>query len=348
MSEFNCNDPAGMLGDIEAFPEQIEKAWSAVQQFPLPDGFGTCIRQVVIAGMGGSAIGGDLVAGLVQKDCSAPITVHRDYGVPAWVDRHTLLIASSHSGNTEETLSAWDAAASAGASCMAVTTGGLLAERAQAAGAPLLRFVCDTPPRAALGFSFTLIYGLMSRIGLIADPGNELAEALRLLRQAGSGWSAEIEAEDNLSKDLALACRDGIPVILGAGHLSAVARRWTTQINENAKAPAAWNEFPELNHNLVVGVERSASIENLRFLNLRSAYCNERVLKRMAVTAELMERAGLKYRDVKVPECGSRLAETLWAVWLGDYVSYYLACLYGVDPSPVEAIDYLKGRLAGN
>lgn len=355
-SDFRCADPADMLGRIRGFPDQIRDARRQVAGLSLPEGFAHGLTGVVITGMGGSAIGGDLVAGLAGAECPVPMVVHRSYGIPAWVSDTTLVIASSYSGGTEETLSAWDAAGEAGARRIAVTTGGPLKERALSAGSPLLEFSYEAPPRAALGYSFTLILGLLGRLGLIADPDGALDDGLALLEEAGAEWEPGTPEERNPAKRLARQLENGLPVMLGAGHLTAVARRWTTQVNENAKSWAVFAEYPELNHNIVVGLERPAAAgtdsgggitELARVCQLHSAHYHERVARRMAITGELLDRAGIERVDVRPPEGADPLGELLWTTWLGDYVSYYLAGLYGVDPSPVEPIDYLKGKLSG-
>lgn len=350
--DFRGIDPGDMLGRIEDFPNQVRDAWHQVSGFSLPAGIARDPDGVVITGMGGSAIGGDLAAGLAAPACRVPVAVHRGYGLPGWVTDRTLIIASSYSGGTEETLNAWDAAGEAGARRIAVTTGGPLKDRAETDGCPVLAFSYEAAPRAALGYSFTLILGLLARLGLIADPDRELEEGLALLKGAGGEWRPDTSEDANPAKQLARRLVAGLPVIFGAGHLSAVARRWTTQINENSKSWATWAEYPELDHNIVVGLERptgpGADITKLaRVCHLQSAHYHDRINKRMAVTAELLDQAGIEHLDIMPPGRASRLGELLWATWLGDYVSYYLAGLYGVDPTPVDAIDYLKGRLAG-
>lgn len=353
--DFACTDPADMLGRINELPRQIRDAWELVSGFGLSENLATDINGIVITGMGGSAIGGDLVAGLAGPVCQVPVVIHRSYGLPGWINENSLVIASSYSGGTEETLSAWDAATKIGARRIAVTTGGALEERARSEQAPALKFSYEAPPRAALGYSFTLILGLLARIGIIRNPGNDLEQAIALLEEAGSGWQPDVPEGRNTAKRLARGLEDALPVVFGAEHLAVVARRWTTQINENSKSWATWFECPELDHNLVVGLERPAGRHSgphggisrvVRACQLRSAHYDDRVTKRLAVTTDLLDKAGIETLDVEPPEGASRLGELLWTIWLGDYVSYYLACLYGEDPTPVKPIDYLKHRLA--
>ncbi|GAP64636.1 glucose/mannose-6-phosphate isomerase [Ardenticatena maritima] len=344
--QFATLDPENMLARIAEFPQQILSAWNVVQNTALPSALGEQVDAVLVLGMGGSAIGGDLVAGLVQETGRVPVLVHRGYGLPGWVNERTLVIASSYSGNTEETLSGWRAAAERGAQRLAITTGGQLAREANEARVPLVSFAYAAQPRAALGYSFTLLLGVLSRLGFIADPTETLMAAVRHLEDVGSGWQPDVPTEENSAKQLAVWYAEGLPVIFGAEHLGAVARRWTTQINENSKAWAVWNEIPELNHNVVVGLPYPKTLlPHLRITNLRSPFYHPRNTRRFEITRELVEREGIPQRDVHV-SAETPLAEMLALIWLGDYVSYYQAMLNGVDPTPVEAIAYLKGELA--
>ncbi|MDQ7028418.1 MAG: bifunctional phosphoglucose/phosphomannose isomerase [Ardenticatenia bacterium] len=346
MTDLVSFDPDGMLECIRDLPAQVEAAWALVNRLALPGTFGEHVANVLVIGMGGSAIGADLVAGIVADHCRVPIGVHRGYGVPAWVDEGTLVIASSYSGNTEETLSGWKAARRRGAQCMAITTGGALADAAREAKAPLLLFDYQAQPRAALGYSFTLIYGVLARLGLIADPTMGLRAAVATLRATGTAWEPDVPTDQNLAKQLALWYAEALPVIFGAEHLSAVARRWTTQVNENSKAWAVWAEMPELNHNVVVGLAQPEPVRQVvRVAQLRSKFYHERVKRRFDITGQLLEEAGVRWRDVEAVG-NTPLAEMLWTIWLGDYVSYYLAYLYHTDPSPVEPIRRLKASLA--
>lgn len=339
-------DPAGMIDRINELPQQIRDAWQIVGDFTLPAAFAPPDQfdEVLVLGMGGSAIGADLVAGLVAPTAQVPVWTHRGYDLPGWVDRETLVIASSYSGGTEETLSGWAEAQARGARCLAITTGGQLA----AAGndAPLVTFEYDSQPRAALGYSLTLLLGALWKLRLLADPTAELETAVAGLEIAQGEWQPEVSFEENLAKRLAAWFFSGLPAIFGAEHLTAVARRWTTQVNENSKAWALWAEMPELNHNVVVGFEHPRGVaEATRVVHLLSPHYNERIVARFEITGQLLDEAGVSWLPVAA-EGGSRLAELLWTTYLGDFISYYLAVLYGVDPTPVEPIRRLKERLA--
>ncbi|RFP69014.1 hypothetical protein DZK26_05850 [Wenzhouxiangella sp. 15190] len=338
-----------MLNQINDFPNQIRNAWRLITNQIFEPIDIDRIENIIVAGMGGSAIGGDLVAGLLQDELPVSIFVHRNGGLPAWADERTLVIASSYSGNTWETLSAWEAAQAVGALRLAITTGGELADSARTdKGAALLAFEYEAQPRAALGYSLTLMLGTLHGLGLINDPTSELQAAVDELEPFGALW-ADTNATDNRARDLAGFCAEGIPFILGAEHLSTVARRWTTQINENAKSWAFWNEYPELNHNIIVGFQKpesTASDHLIRPILLTSEHVDSTVAVQQRVTGQLFDRQGIEWRSLPSPMVETRLAELLWFAWLGDYVSYHLADCYQVDPTPVEAIDYLKSQMS--
>jgi len=352
----NSYDKSGMIARIDDFPNQIRAAWGLVMEAELGPIDPDDIAGVAVLGMGGSAIGGDLVAGLVAGDCQVPVIVHRNYDLPAWVNQTSLVIASSYSGGTEETLSGWKAAGQAGARRIAITTGGVLAESARNEGTDLITFDYKAQPRAALGYSFTLLLGLLHRLDLIHNPESELREALELLDQSAGEKAPSDSSFHNRARELSSSLEGTIPVILAAEHLEPVARRWTTQINENSKAWAFWNQYPELNHNMVVGLENPESIRQLaekqggsrlRVIHLESAHYHAQTKKRMTITREIMEKTGIAVESVHLEGARTRLDELLLMTWLGDYVSYELATAYQVDPTPVDVITDLKKQLEG-
>ncbi len=337
-------DAGGMLETLAGLPEQCEEAFRLGEETPLPV-LKKEPRLVVMAGLGGSAIGGDLVRAVAAREARIPVLVCRDYTLPAFVSEDSLVFLTSYSGNTEETLSAYEAAGARGAARIAITTGGKLAERAREDGVPVVRVPAGLPPRSALGYLFLPALLMLGRLGLVPPPEDgELVGVLRKLREELAPASPR---ESNRAKDLALHLYGKIPVIYGAAHTTEVAAaRWKGQFNENTKCPAYWNAFPEMNHNEVVGFE--APPEALRALSLiflRDPGDHPRVQARMEITKRL-----LKDRVAGIHEFwgrGSSLLVRLFSlIYLGDYTSVYLALLYGIDPKPVAVIDYLKQELA--
>jgi len=339
------NDPEGMLERIKELPMQCRQAWQAAMDFKLPAGF-TGIDKVVVLGMGGSAIGGDLVRSLVQSESAVPVIIHRDYGLPAFVDANTLVIGSSYSGNTEETLSGFEPALKTKAKKLAMTTGGKLQEIAEANDIPVFRINYKAQPRAALGFSFLPTLGVMQKLGLVKDKSKDVDETVKVLESLSARLDEKSPLSGNPAKQLARRLYGCLPVVYGAGIASEAAHRWKTQINENSKAWGFYEVFPELNHNATVGYPFPKEVaQKIRVVLLRSPLFNERVKLRYDVTCELLKRAGVAYEFVD-GEGKSALSQMMSLVMMGDFASYYLAILYGVDPSPVEVISYLKDQLA--
>ena len=336
-------DPGEMLTKIKDLPMQVRDAWKIVQAATLPPAYGD-VRNITILGMGGSAIGGEFAGALLADELKVPLNVHRDYGIPGYVSRDSLVIVSSFSGNTEETLSGFDEAKKRGAKILAITTGGKVAEEAKALRLPLITFAYRAQPRAALGYSLTLVLGVLGKLGFARDMGKEIDQALtdvaKLEERVHEG------ARTNDAKKLAAELYGRIPVVFGAGAMGVMARRVKDQWNENAKNWGHFDVMSELNHNAVVGfphppIARDAQV----VLLLRSKRDNPRHKLRFDVTKELLDRSQIPHQDLQF-DGGSLLSEVLQMTYFTDYVSFYVALLNGADPSPVTSIDYLKDRLA--
>ena len=338
-------DPQGMIEDIKALPQLGEQAWKLAMELPLPDDFKQ-VNKVVVLGMGGSAIGGDLAASLTDTESSVPIVVSRGYQLPTFVDAETLVIASSYSGNTEETLSAFKASLDTEAMKLAITTGGRLKELAEEHGVPVFAFDFKGQPRAALPFSFISLLCFMHRLGFIGDRSAEVAEMAAVLTQMLKKVNEKVPLIRNRMKQLAGELHGRFLVIYGGGLLSGVARRWKTQFNENSKSWAFYENLPELDHNAIVGYEFPKELaKNIVVLILRSIHLPERVMLRQQVTAYLLKQAGIRY--IFVDGFGiTPLTQLMSQVLQGDLASYYLAILNETDPTPVETINFLKNALS--
>lgn len=338
-------DQDRMIDRINELPNQLRDAWTNIGQLRLPDSYAK-VSSIVLLGMGGSAIGGDLVRTLVADELKVPMLVSRDYDVPAFVGPDTLVIGSSYSGGTEETLSAFQQARDKGAKLVAVTTGGMLEDIASKAGAPVLRFVYKAQPRAALGHSIVPILGILQKLGLIGDKSQEIDEAAQLMVSMRNEFAPAVPTTANGAKELAEALQGRLPIVYGEGILSEVARRWKGQFNENSKSWAFFEVLPELNHNAVVGYEYPSDLHsNVTVIFLTSDLVHPRVKVRVQVTQEILSDRGIAWREV--PSRGrTPLAQMMSSVYMGDFTSYYLSILHGVDPSPVKVISFLKNRLA--
>ncbi len=341
---FKQYDPEGMLDRIHQMPELCQQAWQMAMKFDLPQSYSE-VNKVVILGMGGSAIGGDLVNSLAVSEARLPILVHCDYGLPALVDNKTLVIASSYSGMTEETLSSFEQALETGSKKLVITTGGKLKSIAEERNVPVFSFDYEAQPRAALAFSFLPVLCFLQRLGFLSDKSADVAETVRVLQELSQKINEGVPTYQNSAKQLAKRLYGHLSVIYGAGILSEVAHRWKTQFNENSKAWAFYEVFPELNHNAVVGYQFPSELASkIVVVLLRSTYLPKRIQLRYQVTCQLLERAKVGYQIVD-GEGGNPLSQMMSLVLFGDYVSYYLAMLYRIDPSPVKAIDYLKEQL---
>jgi glucose/mannose-6-phosphate isomerase len=338
-------DPGDMLGRIGETAAQIRAAWTEARRLELPQAYRDA-RNIVILGMGGSAIGGELLRTLTYSEARVPIVICREYDLPGFVGPDSLAIGVSYSGNTEETLSAFEQARQRGCRLLAITSGGRLAELAEQYGVPLYRFSYKAQPRAAMGYLFVPLLAVAERLGIVGSQEEGVQEAIQTVEQLSQELAADVPAARNMAKQLAGRLHGRLPVIYGAGILSEVARRWKGQFNENSKSYAAYDVFPELNHNAVVGYQNPADLAEALFVVLLvSSHYHPRTLRRIEVTQELLQRRGIPFERVTA-RGRSATAQLFTSIVAGDYTSYYLAILYATDPSPVEPIDYLKQRLA--
>jgi len=307
------------------------------------------LRQVVIAGMGVSALGADLLSVYVAPVCTLPVVVLRDYTLPAWASGpETLVICASYAGYTEEVLRVFEQAMVRGCRVLVITLGGFLADAAKAAGAPLWLFQRserNSTFYAAPGYAFALPLAVFARLGFIPDPTADLAAAADHLRSQQATLRADLPIRQNEAKRLAGQCVGRWLTIWGSDHLVPVARYWKTQLNLIAKTPAQFEVLPEGDHHSLAGVSNPAGmLGNTMSLFLRGRDCQPRNQLRANLTKELLMLEGLG------TDFFNALGETpltqIWAAWhFGDFFAYYLAMAYGVDPSPVGPVEEFKARL---
>jgi glucose/mannose-6-phosphate isomerase len=333
-------DRNGMLADVLAQPHQYEDAlWRTESAGIKKREFA---RGLVICGMGGSAIGGDLATAAIGLRATAPIATIRGYELPAWVGPDTLVACASYSGNTEETLSCFDQAGAAGAPRVVVTTGGKLAAAARAAGdVPVIGVPAGMQPRAAVVYMTVTALQCAELAGAAPSLRREIEEAAQLAGELTAEWGPDVA--ESRPKAIAHAIGGRIPVVYGGRTSTAAARRWRAQLNENSKLPAFYGDLPEAHHNEVVGWHYAE--DALFGLVLETKDEHQRMTRRFDVTGEVMAAAG--FEAMRVEASGeSALAQVMSLVLLGDLVSVYLAIVRGVDPTPVEEIEGLKKRLA--
>lgn len=340
-------DKTNLHERISNLPQQCRQAWHSAAALPLPKDFKK-IDKIVIIGMGGSAIGGDLLKTIVSLQSNFDVIVQRDYDLPKSVDKNTLVIASSYSGNTEETISAFKQALETPCKKFAITTGGQISELAAQNGVPLFSFGYSSEPRAALGYGFFSLLAFLRNLGIIHDKLLKVDETLDTMEKISAKLDKDTPTKKNSAKKLAAKLYEHIVVVYGAGILSSVAYRWKTQINENSKAWAFSETLPELNHNAVVGYKFPADMADRIFVvMLRSPDMHPRTLKRYDITSDILTKTRIPYETFDA-DGSTPLCRMMSSILMGDYVSYYLAMLYEINPSPVEIIDYLKNALSSS
>jgi glucose/mannose-6-phosphate isomerase len=305
-------------------------------------------NNVIVAGMGGSGIGGDLLKDWARNKTDVPIEVNREYQLPAYADKRTLVLITSFSGDTEESLGAFLDALKRKCMIFCVSSGGALLENAERLNVPYLRVPGDMPPRAALPYLFVPLLLEAEKIGLVSGVSAELSEAVALLEKISNNNSPQKPAAENLSKTLALGIGQTVPVVYGFGFYRSVAQRFKTQFNENSKIPAKWEVFSELNHNEIVGWEGAGELGKcFSAIFIRDEEEPTEIRSRIEITKELVGKAGVGLFEVQA-QGKSPLAKMLSTICIGDFASMYLAILHGVDPTPVKTINYLKDTLKEN
>ena len=334
-------DPSGMRRRLCDVPGQCLKAWRQAGDADLK-GLGRSYDKVVISGMGGSAIAGDLAADLSSRCSKAPLVVVRSLNLPFALDQNTLFISCSHSGNTGETLSLFQAATSSPVAVMAITGGGLLAEKARDKGIPIVPVESSGEPRSAMAYNLMLLLGVLSRLGLFSVNEEEVLGAAATLKNHLTSLAVDVPTEDNPAKQLAAQLVGRMLLIFGGDIFSGAARRWKAQLNENAKTWAFYENIPECLHNSVESFGAgSATGRDIFALSLQPRNIPRELEDRYRVLTKMLERSGVA-NSTLVGVSGSPLAQVLCMTLLGDYVSYYLAILKGLDPSPTPAIDLGK------
>lgn len=339
-------DPGGMHAHMERFSEHLLEALEIGRSAELSVD-AERLGSVVVLGMGGSAIGGELAAGLLAGEMPVPMQVVRNYELPAFVGPDTLIVASSYSGNTEETLSGYADARARGARIVCSTTGGELGRLAGESGGDVVSIPKGLPPRAALAYGLVPLLVVFHRLGLIADPARGVEEAAGVASELAGEYGLDVPAEKNQAKSLAQWFSEGVPVVYGTTPATGVvAARWCGQIAENSKTVGHPNVLPEMNHNEIVGWGEPLPFgESGRAVFLKDSDDHPRVARRIEITSSMIREGGGEVREfASRGEC--RLARLLSLVVLGDFTSLYLAHLNGADPTPVSAIDRLKKALS--
>ncbi len=336
-------DPSNFFQRLRDLPLQFPRVEEAVPLLELPVDLAS-VHRVVVVGMGGSAIGGELLADVAAHEGPVPVTVWRDYNLPAWVDARTLVLVCSHSGRTQESLSGFRQAVKLKVPTVVMTGGKLLAEEARQEGIPVVCFDYQGEPRSGIGYSFLGPLRLLRMLGLLpahpTDWTEMKSEVQALIAQIGK----EVAVEKNEAKRLACELHGRLPIIYGGGILTGVARRWKTQLNENAKSWALAEALPEAHHNSVEGRLPDSLGRQVHAVLLQPNDAHPQLQAHYQTSAVLLGQRGISFSEA----CGrgaSVLSQIMTTVMLGDYASCYLAMLNGVDPSPVHAIDAMRRQM---
>lgn len=333
-------DASDMMGCVRSYPTMLEGALA--QRLDVPALPRTPSR-VLVVGMGGSAISGDYLAAWLDEEGKVPVLVSRNYELPAWVDRDTLVLAFSYSGKTEETLAAFAQAKKQGAMLAAMSTGARLEEMAKGYGAPFARVQGGLQPRAALPASFGTSAMLLDRLGLLPAEA-ALKQAARTLREAIVDVAPDVPASKNEAKRTALAIEGTVAGVYAAGLLAPTARRFANQLNENGKVVSWWGVMPEMNHNELVAWAGDDELDRFSAVFLRHHGEHAQAKARYDFTARLIQERG--GRVIQIESRGATVPERLLTASLaGDAVSVYLAALRGIDPTPVKVITELKEKV---
>jgi len=348
VEQIRATDPGNMYNRIFDLPEQMEEALKIATAWDIsPDDFSE-IKNIVVIGMGGSAIGGDLVRTLLSSQLLIPFQICRHYQLPEYVDDETLVIASSYSGNTEETLSALDDALQRKAMIAAISTGGMLDDIAKLNDIPVANIPEGLQPRAAIGYSFVPLLIFLEKIGLVKDMVAQVKQTAKLLGSLRENYIESEPSEKNPAKRMAAQIHGRISIIYSGPTLTdVVAVRWKGQICENAKNMAFANQYAEFNHNELVGWSDSieAHRDHLAVIQLIDADDHPRIARRMEIVGKLIEKQGVPVIEAR--SIGKTALERMFSlIQLGDFVSYYLAILHEVDPTPVDVIETLKKVLS--
>jgi glucose/mannose-6-phosphate isomerase len=342
ISEIRKIDKSGMLSFCVEAPKHYREAAKTAEKISLAY---SKPANIIVAGMGGSAIGGELLKDWTRDKAPVPIEVSRDYSLPAYADKRTLVLIASYSGETEESLSAFLDAAKRECMTYCISSGGSLLEFAEKLSVPYLRIPSGTPPRAALPYLFVPMLKSLEKLNLVSGVSESLEEAMRILQGVSGENSPEKPAENNFSKTLASNIGETVPVVYGFGIYRGVAQRFKQQFNENGKIPSKWEFFPELNHNEIVGWEESGKLaENFSTIFIRDKSEPSEIRSRIETTKTLMRSASSKMFEVW-SQGESALAKMLSTILIGDFTSVYLAILRRVDPTPVKTIALLKDRM---
>ena len=340
-------DKENMLDLLVSFPSQCEDAFFIGEQTEIKSSYKKSYSQIVFTGLGGSAIGADIIKGYLGDEINIPIFVNRNYTLPQFVDKNSLVFAVSYSGNTEETLSAYAEAENRSAKIIVLTSGGKLEALGLKNDNILAVIPKGYPPRCALGYSFIIAIAVMSKLGLIRNKKAEIKKAASFLdNMQKKKLAPQIKGRFNIAKDIAKKINKKFPLVYASARLESVATRWRGQFAENSKTLSSSHVFPEMNHNEIVGWANPKTIlKDFIAIILKDKGDHPRIKRRMEITSSILKRE--KFHVLEIESKGTSFLERMLSlIYIGDFVSFYLAILTKINPTPVDRITYLKRQLA--
>lgn len=341
-------DKGGILDSIIALPRQVDQAFREVRALEIPGSYGQA-KNIVVTGMGGSALGGRIVDSLTLSGLRAPLEVFTEMSLPKYVNEDSLVIVSSYSGNTAETISSLKDAIEKKAKIIGVCSGGKLEEILKKEKLPCYVYQPlanpSNQPRMGLGYSITSILSILAKLGFLSFDETDILRIERLMGEAISEFGADSPIEKNLAKSLAHKLKGKIPVLVASEHLAGIAHAFKNQLNENAKTFSLLFDIPEMNHHLLEGLRNPhRAKELLNFVLLESELYSEEIKRRYPITREVIEKNGVE-TSVYQLSWEKKLDQIFEILILGSFVSLYLAILYDLDPSPIVWVDYFKSKL---
>jgi len=347
LSEMQKLDKSNVLGSVDALSQQCLHAWEEVSKINIPANYKE-VNKVLVCGMGGSALGAHVIQALFS-DSKIMIDIKRSYDLPGWVDDQTLIILSSYSGSTEETISCAKQALAKKLKCLIIATGGQLGEIAEKENIPWYKinptYNPSNQPRMAVGYSIFGQIALLAQTGLIDIQKDEVKDVINFLENREKGFKPTVESSVNFAKSTAQKILGKIPVLVAADFLEGSVHVFNNQLNENAKNFSNFAYIPELNHHLMEGLKfPESNPKNLVFIFFKSSLYSEIIQKRFALTKDVVEKNNLSTVEVRLTG-QSRLEQVFEVIQFGAFTAFYLSMLNNLDPAPIPWVDYFKEQL---
>lgn len=351
LSEKNSLDEKFKLvaDTIRAYPLQLKQAWEEIDRLYIPPDYKN-VENVVVSGMGGSALGARIIDSYIVDKIRLPIEIYTEYHLPNYVNKNTLVISYSYSGNTEETVNATFEAIKKDAKVFCITTGGKIADIAHKEKIPVYEFnPINNPskePRMSLGYSIGVYLSLFHKLGFVTIDRNKIDDAINSMYEFLTEFHENIPNDKNLAYKYAMSLKNYIPVFIASEHLYGIAHAIKNQLNENSKTFALLFDIPELNHHLLEGLKNPSKIKkDLKFLFFNSNSYSQKIQKRHKITSEIIEKNGFDFLFY-TPRSETKLKQLFEVFILGSFISYYLAKFYQEDPLSIPWVDYFKEKLA--